>query len=88
MIISDDGATHELRAIYFDNQEHIIHYVIKSSENSAEFLSEGGQGAPRLRLTYASAGADRLNLKFEIAPPEKNFTSHIEASARRDKPDQ
>jgi hypothetical protein len=86
MIIYHDGAAHELRAIYFDNEEHMIHYAIKPSANTAVFLSEGPQDAPRFRLTYTSAGPDRLKLKFEIAPPGKDFATYIEASAHRDKP--
>jgi len=87
MIIYHDGASHDLRAIYFDSEEHIIHYAIQPSGNSAVFLSEGSQDAPRFRLTYTSAGPDRLKLKFEIAPPGKDFATYIEASAHRDKPD-
>jgi hypothetical protein len=87
MIIYHDGAAHDLSAIYFDNEEHIIHYAIKPSGNSAVFLSEGPQDAPRFRLTYTSAGRDHLKLKFEIAPPGKDFATYIEASAQRDKPE-
>jgi len=87
MIIYRDGAAHELRAIYFDNEEHIIHYAIKPSANTAVFLSEGPPDAPRFRLTYTSAGPDRLKLKFEIAPPGKDFATYIEATAKRDKPE-
>jgi hypothetical protein len=85
MIVYHDGATHDLRAIYFDSEEHVIHYAIKSTANGVEFLSEGPQDAPRFRLTYTAAGPDRLKLKFEIAPPGKDFATYIEASARRDK---
>jgi hypothetical protein len=87
MIIYHDGTAHDLRAIYFDNEEHMIHYAIKPAGNSAVFLSEGPQDAPRFRLTYTSAGPDRLKLKFEIAPPGKDFVTYIEATAHRDKPD-
>jgi hypothetical protein len=85
MIVYHDGVTHDLRAIYFDSEEHLIHYVIKSSGNGVEFQSEGPQDATRFRLTYTSAGADRLKLKFEIAPPGKAFATYIEASAHREK---
>jgi hypothetical protein len=85
MIVYHDGATHDLRAIYFDSEEHLIHYAIKSSGNGVEFLSEGAPNAPRFRLTYTSAGPERLKLKFEIAPQGKDFATYIEASAHRDK---
>jgi len=87
MIIYHASTSHDLRAIYFDSEEHIIHYAIQPSGNSAVFLSEGPQDAPRFRLTYTSAGTDRLKLKFEIAPPGKDFATYIEAIAHRDKPE-
>jgi len=85
MIIYHDGATHDLRAIYFDSEEHLIRYAIKPSANRVEFLSDGAQDAPRFRLTYTLAGADKLKLTFEIAPPGKDFAPYIEASAHRKK---
>ena len=87
MIIYHDGASQDLRAIYFDNEEHIIRYAIQPSGNNVVFLSQGPQDAPRFRLTYTSEGSDRLKLKFEIAPPVKDFATYIEASAHREKPD-
>lgn len=85
MIVYHDNAAHELRGIFFDSEEHLIHYTIKPSENGVVFLSESPQDAPRFRLTYTSAGPDRLKLKFEIAPPGKDFVTYIEASAHREK---
>jgi hypothetical protein len=85
MIVYHDGASHDLRAIYFDSEEHLIHYLIKPSGNSVVFLSEGPQDAPRFRLTYTSAGPGQLKLKFEIAAPGRDFATYIEASAHRDK---
>jgi hypothetical protein len=85
MIVYHDAATDGLRAIYFDSEEHLIHYSIKPSGSSVVFLSEGPQDTPRFRLTYSSAGLDRLKVKFEIASPGKDFATYIEASAHRDK---
>ncbi len=85
MIVYHDGVSDELRAIYFDSEEHLIHYAIRPSGNSVVFLSEGPQDAPRFRLTYTSAGPDQLKVKFEIAAPGKDFIPYIEASAHRDK---
>lgn len=85
MIVYHDGATHDLRATYFDSEEHLIHYAIKPTANGVEFLSDGAQATPRFRLTYTAAGADKLILKFEIAPPGKDFAPYIEARAHREK---
>jgi hypothetical protein len=85
MILYHDGISDELRAIYFDSEEHLIHYVVKPSGNGVVFLSEGPQDAARFRLTYTRADPDKVKLKFEIAAPGKDFATYIEASAHRDK---
>jgi len=87
MIVYRDAASQDLRAIYFDSEGHIIHYAIQPSGSGAVFVSQGPQDSPRFRLTYSSVGTNRLKIKFEIAPPGKDFAAYIEASAHRDKPD-
>jgi len=73
----------QLRAIYFDSEEHTIEYSIQPVDDGVVFVSKSPQDAPRFRLTYARAGSERLKLKFEIAPPGKDFATYIEAVARR-----
>ena len=87
VIYLQPGESASRRAIYFDNENHVIEYT---AEFSAErgcftFLSEAAPSAPRQRLTYTREGADRVSIKFEIAPPDKPevFTTHIEGSAHR-----
>ena len=77
------------QAIYFDNEGHVIHYVVSiPADGIWEFLSEAQPARPRYRLTYRETGADTLTIKFEIAPPGKPeaFTTYIEARARRKAP--
>ncbi len=57
MIVYHEGEGH-LRAIYFDNEEHVIEYNVHPLADGVVFESQAGPGAPRYRLTYASAGAD------------------------------
>jgi len=83
MVIYRDGPSRQLRAIYFDSEEHTIEYSIKPIEVGVVFVSERPKDTPRFRLTYTRAGNGRLKLKFEIAPPGKNFATYIEAAARR-----
>ncbi len=84
MIVYRDGPSRRLRAIYFDNEEHAIQYSIQPSEGGAVFESEGPRDSPRFRLIYMRAGNQELKLKFEIAPPGKDFATYIEARARRE----
>jgi len=84
MVVYRDEATKQLRATYFDSEGHVIAYSVKAAGDGVVFVSEGAPDTTRYRFTYTSAGSDRLKLKFEIAPPGKDFSTYIEASARRD----
>jgi hypothetical protein len=76
-----------MRAIYFDDEGHTINYAIQPSEdgNSVRFVSDAVASEPRYRLTYRKTGDDKLAIRFEIAPPAKEFAIYIEATARRKK---
>jgi hypothetical protein len=84
MAIYHDPSSHDLRAIYFDNEDHVIEYSIHAIDGGVVFVSDGAQGGPRFRLTYTSAGQDRVTIKFEVAAPGKDFAPYIEATAHRD----
>jgi hypothetical protein len=83
-VVYRDEATKQLKATYFDNEGHVIPYCVKPADGEVVFASEGAAGAPRYRLTYTSTGRDRLKLRFEIAPPGKDFSTYIESTARRE----
>lgn len=72
-----------LKAIYFDNEGHVIHYNVTASADGVVYVSEGP--GPGFRLTYRAPDKDHLTLKFEIAPPGKpgEFRTYIEATAHR-----
>lgn len=75
----------KFRAIYFDNEGHTIHYTVEPSVdgNSVQFLSEASASEPRYRLTYLKTGNDQVAMRFEIAPPGREFSTYIEAKAQR-----
>jgi hypothetical protein len=81
MITYPEGG--DLKAVYFDNEGHVIHYKISTTANTAVFVSEGP--GPGFRLTYKRTDKDHLALKFEISPPDKpgEFKTYIEATAKR-----
>ena len=78
-IFMEDG---KLRAIYFDSEGHVIHYLITTEKDSAIFLSEGD--GPRYRLTYQALDPTLISIKFEMAPPGGGeFKTYIQATAKR-----
>jgi hypothetical protein len=82
---SDESAEGALRAIFFDNEQHVIRYNVTMFGDRIVFTSEAVRSAPRYRFTYTRVSTDGLRIKFEIAPPGKDFATYIEASARRAK---
>ena len=85
MIVYPEGAAP--RAIYFDNEGHVIHYTAEFAEGGDRivFTSETEVSSPRFRLTYSKLGPGKVAIRFEIAPPGKPdaFSPYIEATARR-----
>jgi hypothetical protein len=80
---SDENAEGALRAIFFDSEQHVIRYAVTMFGDKVVFTSEPSRGTPRYRFTYTRVSADALRIKFEIAPPGKDFATYIEAGARR-----
>jgi hypothetical protein len=81
MVIWPEGA--DLRADYWDNEGHVIHYAVRTGPDRAEFLSNGP--GPRFRLTYLLVAPDLVEVRFEIAPPGKPeaFAPFLSGRARR-----
>ena len=81
MFVYRESGETKLRAIYFDVEDHVIHYAVEPSAdgNSAQFVSDN------YRLTYRKTGPDSLAIKFEIAPPDKPraYKTYIDATAHR-----
>jgi hypothetical protein len=75
------------RAIYFDNEGHVIHYAVSLSKDQTTltFLSDPSPSAPRFRFTYNKAKNDSMTFQFDIAPPGKPeaFSKYLEGSLHR-----
>jgi hypothetical protein len=75
------------KAIYFDNEGHVIEYAVSVSADrkTIVFVSPAAAGAPRYRLSYFEQDRGRLRITFEIAPPGKPeaFAPYLEGFARR-----
>jgi hypothetical protein len=79
-----DSAAQPLRAIYFDNEGHVIHYSVSTAPpNTAVFLSDSSQPGPQFRLTYELKGL-LLFGKFEIRMPgQENWKTYLEWSGAK-----
>ncbi len=68
MIVYADADT--AKADYYDNEGHVIRYVVTSPRaGQAVFVSAGPPAAPHYRLTYVMEADGSQRGTFEIAPP-------------------
>ena len=89
MIVYLDAEFKPFKAIYFDNENHVINYSINYNDvnGSIIFISEPSDNSPRFRLTYIKLNENNLKIKFEFAPPGKpeSFTIYLEGKAYKEK---
>lgn len=73
------------RAIYFDNEGHVISYAVTFPQkpNAAVFETEAGQPGPRFRLTYELNADGALENVFWIAPPGGEFKVYVRGSLKK-----
>jgi hypothetical protein len=83
LIVYSDQA----KAIYFDNEGHVIHYDITTDlqKKSATFLSTDPSPMPLFRLTYVQASDNKLTITFEISPTGKtqDLKTYLTGAATR-----
>jgi hypothetical protein len=76
-----------VKAIYFDNEGHVINYTATFSpdQRTLTFLSDATPSSPRFRLSYTREENDVLRIKFEISPPGKPdaFKTYLDGTAHR-----
>ena len=70
-----------LKAIYFDNEGHVIHYEVTTPDPAtAVFLSPPAQAGPQFRLVYHLNGKT-MEGKFQMRMPgQGDFRSYLEWS--------
>jgi hypothetical protein len=77
----------ETKAVYFDNEGHVIHYAIRvdPEARSATFLSTEPSPSPLFRLTYRQREPDEIVVDFAIAPngKEESLRTYVSGIVRR-----
>lgn len=86
LYIYRDAPTQPLKAIYFDNEGHVIHYSVSTpSPTSAVFLSDNSQPGPQFRLAYELKG-EIMYGTFQIRMTgQQEWKSYLEWSGGRHK---
>lgn len=72
------------KAIYFDNEGHVINYSITFPNNSdIVFTSDKIPNVPIFRLTYSKIDENLVNVKFEMSQDGTNFMRYVEGKSKR-----
>jgi hypothetical protein len=79
LYVYQDGPRQPYKAIYFDNEGHVIHYEVSTpSASSVIFLSDASRPGPQFRLSYSLDGST-MSGKFQIRMPgQAAFNSYLE----------
>jgi len=83
MLIYPDSSGRPGKAIYLDNEGHVINYKIAYSDQSIIFLSEKTTQNLVFRLTYTRLSDGEVNTRFEFAQNGKQFSTYIEGKSKK-----
>lgn len=83
MIVYPESAGVPTKAIYFDNEGHVIDYSIVYSNGSIVLTSEKKANIPVFRLTYTPIESETVNTKFEMSTDGEKFMTYIEGKSKK-----
>jgi hypothetical protein len=85
MIIYRQTGESHFRALYFDNEGHVINYRVSfpAKQPSAIFESDASDKAPRFRFVYEMDPDGLLSGEFLIAPPGGEFKTYTKGKVKR-----
>jgi hypothetical protein len=67
MVIYLDAASGQAKAVYFDNEGHMISYAIAMVEKSIVLTSEKNGNSPAFRLTYTPLDKETMDTSFDMS---------------------
>ena len=85
MVVYLDDDQQPNKAIYFDNEGHIINYTITYSDANIVFTSSKALNSSVFRLTYIPLNKETINVKFEMSRDGLNFQTYVEGKSVRKK---
>jgi hypothetical protein len=87
MIIYAPGDHPSARAVYFDNEGHVIEYAVVASPktDAAVFESDLSRPGPHFRLTYELKADGTLENLFWVAAPGGEFKTYTRGLLKRKK---
>jgi len=79
MYVHQDAQNQPLKAIYFDNEGHVIHYDVSTPDSTtAKFISGASPSGPQFQLIYHLKDAV-MSGKFQMRMPgQAEWKSYLE----------
>lgn len=86
LVVYPDTSAEAAKAIYFDNEGHVINYKVSfDGDKSIVLVSEKMDNAPVFRLIYTLVDEDKVNIKFEMSRDGETFSTYMEGNCLRDR---
>jgi hypothetical protein len=86
MVLYPAAAAGPMRAIYFDNEGHVVEYTGSWSADAATLTltSAASPGSPGFRLVYRVLAPGRMSVSFDVAAPGgEGFKTYVSGVLRR-----
>lgn len=84
LIVYRDAPDPDEKAIYFDNEGHVIRYAVSNPADGKIIFSSGkAAGIPYFRLTYEMLEEGSIGILFERSRDGINYQKYLEGKARR-----
>jgi hypothetical protein len=83
MIVYPGAPDTPSHAVYFDNEGHIINYLVMTEEGKIVLTSEQKKGMPVFRLSYIRLPEGKITVRFEMASDGANFFTYVEGDCIR-----
>ncbi len=84
LYVYQESAGGPLKAVYFDNEGHVIHYEVSApAPNTAVFVSPASQPGPQFRLVY-ELKERTMHGRFQMRlPGQSEFKPYLEWSGEK-----
>jgi hypothetical protein len=83
MIVYPESPGSQMKAVYFDNEGHVINYSVTFPEGAIVLTSQKTENMPVFRLTYTSLDKETVDTNFEMSRDGEHFMTYVRGKSRK-----
>jgi hypothetical protein len=83
LIVYPDSTGKPMKAVYFDNEGHVIHYSVAIADSTIALTSEKTANVPIFRLIYERLDDRSVKVKFEMSQDGEKYSTYLEGTSVR-----